>query len=74
MIFIGLKYKQGNLKHVWFNFILVAIQCLESTYGINTQEPAIVKKHAVPRNLLDIFNSQITTDVSNYCSKKDESG
>ena len=52
----------GNLNDEGVEGLEVAIQCLESTYGINTQEPAIVKKHAVPRNLLDIFNSQITTD------------
>ena len=45
--------------------ISVAIQCLESTYGINTQDQAMVKKLAVPRNLLDIFNSQIIAEVWN---------
>lgn len=52
----------GNLSDEGVEGLEVAIQCLESTYGISTQDPSMVKKHAVSRNLLDIFNSQITTD------------
>lgn len=43
---------------------LVAIQCLESAYSIDTQDESHIAKYQVQRNLLDIFNSQISSEVS----------
>ena len=38
----------------------VAVQCLESVYKINTNSEENVQKYAVPMNLLDIFNAQLS--------------
>lgn len=51
-----------NVERKCFLFA-VAMQCLESAYGINTSEPESAAKYHVDKNLLDIFNSHINTEV-----------
>ena len=41
----------------------VAIQCLESTYDIDTSDEQTVAKYQLQKNLLDIFNAQLNIDV-----------
>lgn len=50
---------------IYDSLFTVAIQCLESTYGVSTQDPKMAKKLAVSKNLLDIFNSQMASEVNN---------
>ena len=44
--------------------ILVAIQCLESTYGLDSSDEQTVAKYQVQKHLLDIFNAQLNVEVS----------
>ncbi|XP_063417901.1 small glutamine-rich tetratricopeptide repeat-containing protein beta-like [Mytilus trossulus] len=52
----------ANLSDEGVEGLEVAIQCLESTYSVSTQDPQQVKKLSVPKNLLDIFNSQLSSE------------
>ena len=54
------------LLKVFTLFLLVAIQCLESTYGIDTSDEQCVAKYQVQKNLLDIFNAQLAVEVSHH--------
>lgn len=45
-------------------FLLVAIQCLESSYGIDTSDEQTVAKYQIQKNLLDIFNAQLNVEVT----------
>ncbi|XP_052774984.1 small glutamine-rich tetratricopeptide repeat-containing protein beta-like [Mya arenaria] len=41
----------------------VAIQCLESSYGIDTSDEQTVAKYQVQKNLLDLFNAQLSIET-----------
>ena len=47
-----------------YTLFIVAIQCLEATYGIDMSDEQTVAKYQVQRNLLDIFNAQMSAEVS----------
>lgn len=55
------------LIHLNIDLIAVAIQCLESSYGIDTSDEQTVAKYQVQKNLLDIFNAQLNIEVNAYC-------
>ncbi|KAL3867741.1 hypothetical protein ACJMK2_040599 [Sinanodonta woodiana] len=57
------QIKEGNLSEEQVESLEVATQCLEAAYGINTQDPEMVAKYQVDRNLLDIFNAQVGVEV-----------
>lgn len=60
--FLHVFHSTPNVERKCFLFA-VAMQCLESAYGINTSEPESAAKYHVDKNLLDIFNSHINTEV-----------
>ncbi|CAE1277575.1 SGTA [Acanthosepion pharaonis] len=60
--FFGDQKTSGNLSDDAVESLEVAMQCLESAYGINTSEPESAAKYHVDKNLLDIFNSHINTE------------
>ncbi|XP_052256795.1 small glutamine-rich tetratricopeptide repeat-containing protein beta-like isoform X2 [Dreissena polymorpha] len=49
----------------------VAIQCLESSYSIDSSDEQTVAKYHVQRNLLDIFNAQMSLELP-VCTADDE--
>uniref|UniRef100_A0A8W8NRH0 SGTA homodimerisation domain-containing protein n=1 Tax=Magallana gigas TaxID=29159 RepID=A0A8W8NRH0_MAGGI len=53
---------QESLSEDAIESLEVAIQCLESAYSIDTQDESHIAKYQVQRNLLDIFNSQISSE------------
>ncbi|XP_062568112.1 small glutamine-rich tetratricopeptide repeat-containing protein beta-like [Saccostrea cucullata] len=53
---------QENLSEDSIESLEVAIQCLESAYNIDTQDESHIARYQVQRNLLDIFNSQISSE------------
>ncbi|CAI9727255.1 small glutamine-rich tetratricopeptide repeat-containing protein beta-like [Octopus vulgaris] len=60
--FLGDQKTSGNLSDDAVESLEVAIQCLESAYGINTNEPESASKYYVDKNLLDIFNSHTSSE------------
>ncbi|GAB1600448.1 small glutamine-rich tetratricopeptide repeat-containing protein beta-like isoform X1 [Argonauta hians] len=60
--FLGDQKTSGNLSDDAVESLEVAIQCLESAYGINTNEPESASKYHVDKNLLDIFNSHTNSE------------
>ena len=58
------KNKHYSISLFWL--FSVAIQCLESSYGIDTSDEQTVVKYQVQKNLLDLFNAQLSVEVGFY--------
>ncbi|BFZ16381.1 hypothetical protein BsWGS_19420 [Bradybaena similaris] len=58
----------GQFEDEALESLEVAIQCLEQVYQVNTSEERFVSKLAVPQNLLDIFNTQLSQAESDISS------
>lgn len=52
----------GPLSEESIESLEVAIQCLESAYGIDMADESTIAKYQVQRHLLDIFNAQISLE------------
>lgn len=59
LTFLEDQKKTGGLDDEQVESLEVAIQCLETVYGLSATDQSQAAQHRVPRNLLDIFNSQI---------------
>jgi len=73
LVFSILKFLEdqktsGKLDDEAVESLEVAVQCLESVYKINTNSEENVQKYAVPMNLLDIFNAQLSQTESDFAS------
>ncbi|KAL5017285.1 hypothetical protein ScPMuIL_006874 [Solemya velum] len=63
MRFLEDQKTSGGLTDEAVESIEVAIQCLETGYGFNTQDPSAVARFQVQRHLLDIFNAQLSLET-----------
>ncbi|XP_050403767.1 small glutamine-rich tetratricopeptide repeat-containing protein alpha [Patella vulgata] len=52
----------GGLDDEAVESLEVAIQCLESSFKVDINDPETVTKYQVQRNLLDIFNAQLSNE------------
>ena len=50
------------------SIVSVSIQCLETVYGLTTSDQNQVAQYRIQRNLLDIFNSQLSEVNNHFCS------
>ncbi|KAK7101229.1 small glutamine-rich tetratricopeptide repeat-containing protein alpha-like [Littorina saxatilis] len=60
LTFLEDQKKTGGLDDEQVESLEVAIQCLETVYRLTTSDQKQVAQYRVQRNLLDIFNSQLT--------------
>ncbi|XP_053395702.1 small glutamine-rich tetratricopeptide repeat-containing protein alpha-like [Mercenaria mercenaria] len=58
-----LQDQRTQLEEEQAESLEVAIQCLESSYGIDTSDEQTVAKYQVQKNLLDIFNAQLNIET-----------
>ncbi|PVD23498.1 hypothetical protein C0Q70_16770 [Pomacea canaliculata] len=59
LTFLEDQKKTGRLDDEQVESLEVAIQCLETVYGLSASNQTQLAQYHVPRNLLDIFNSQL---------------
>ncbi|XP_060070366.1 small glutamine-rich tetratricopeptide repeat-containing protein beta-like [Ylistrum balloti] len=52
----------GDLDEDSLESLEVGLQCLSNAYGLDMADPSQIAKYQVQRNLLDIFNSQISLE------------
>lgn len=60
LTFLEDQKKTGGLDDEQVESLEVSIQCLETVYGLSTSDQNQAAQYRVPRNLLDIFNSQLS--------------
>lgn len=58
-----LQDQRTQLEEEQAESLEVAIQCLESSYGIDTSDEQTVAKYQIQKNLLDIFNAQLNIET-----------
>lgn len=58
-----LQDQRTQLEEEQAESLEVAIQCLESSYGIDTSDEQTVAKYQLQKNLLDIFNAQLNVET-----------
>ncbi|XP_076463228.1 small glutamine-rich tetratricopeptide repeat-containing protein beta-like [Babylonia areolata] len=68
LTFLEDQKKTGGLDDEQVESLEVSIQCLETVYGLSTSDQNQAAHYHVPRNLLDIFNSQISETDSDLSS------
>ncbi|KAL8584574.1 hypothetical protein ACOMHN_002304 [Nucella lapillus] len=66
--FLEDQKKTGGLDDEQVESLEVAIQCLETVYGLSTTDQRQAAHYRVQRNLLDIFNSQLSEADSDLSS------
>lgn len=73
LVFSVLKFLEdqktsGQLDDEAVESLEVAVQCLEQVYKMNTQSEENIQRYAVPQNLLDMFNAQLSETESDMAS------
>ncbi|KAL4236025.1 hypothetical protein ACF0H5_004412 [Mactra antiquata] len=63
-----LQDQRTQLEEEQAESLEVAIQCLESSYGIDTSDEQTVAKYQLQKNLLDIFNAQLSIETDSEFS------
>lgn len=56
--------EQSGIGKLYDFSVSVGLQCLSNAYGLDMTDPSQIAKYQVQRNLLDIFNAQLSLEVS----------